>query len=82
MVKGCPNLNIDCCHLGGAAIRGAGIKASDAYTFAGCHDHHMEQHQIGERAFEKKHKLDLKALCREFYQRSPHRNKLDNPYAS
>ena len=71
---------IDCAHVSTSNNRGAGLKPSDAYTISLCHSHHMEQHQ-GTRTFEAKHGINMLALAREFYERSPHRGKLENPYA-
>jgi hypothetical protein len=78
-VRGCTNLNIDCAHVRRAANSGAGMKPSDAYCVSLCHEHHMESHR-GERTFERRYGLDLLALAREFFGRSPYRNRLDNPY--
>lgn len=58
------------------------MKPSDAFCWAACRDHHNEQHQIGERAFAEKYGLDLLELCKLFYRKSPHRNKLDDPYGA
>jgi hypothetical protein len=44
-----------------------------------CHDHHTESHQ-GERSFEARSKIDLVALARSFYEHSPYRRRLDNPW--
>lgn len=53
-----------------------GIKPSDRWCWSACRDHHGEQHQIGEPAFEKKYGVNLKALSAEFFAKSPHRFKL------
>lgn len=79
-VPGCQLMPIECAHVRRANNSGTGFKPSDAYTVALCREHHAESHR-GERTFEAKHGLDLMALAREFYLNSPHRNKLDNPYA-
>jgi hypothetical protein len=79
-VPGCQQMPIDCAHVSIPGNRGVGIKASDAYTISLCHPHHMEQHQ-GSETFERKYKINMVALAREFFERSPHRHKLDNPYA-
>jgi hypothetical protein len=36
----------------------------------------MEQHQIGERAFEKRYGVDLRELAQEFARRSPNARRL------
>lgn len=78
-VPGCQLMPIEVAHVNTAANRGVSRKASDAFTVSLCRDHHAESHR-GERTFERKHGVNLMALAKEFYQRSPHRQKLDNPY--
>ena len=79
-VPGCRDLPIECAHVRRASTAGIGIKSSDAFCLSLCRNHHSESHRIGEQTFEKRHGIELMALAREFYERSPHRNKLDNPY--
>lgn len=55
---------------------GLGMKPDDSWCISLCNAHHIEQHNIGERSFEKKHGIDMKALAQEFARRSPHRGKL------
>lgn len=62
-----------------ASTRGMGQKSSDGQTVSLCRDHHSESHQ-GERTFEQRHGLSLMKLAEEFYRRSPHKAKLDDPY--
>lgn len=50
-----------------------GLKPSDSWCISLCRAHHLEQHEVGETAFEAKYDLDLRALAREFAQRSPYR---------
>lgn len=78
-VPGCQLMPIECAHVRRASTAGVGIKSSDAYCVSLCRDHHAESHR-GERTFEKRHGIDLMALAREFYERSPHKGKLANPY--
>lgn len=78
-VPGCQLMPIEVAHINRASTRGMGQKSSDAQTISLCRDHHAESHR-GERTFELKYGLDLMALAREFYERSPHRKKLDSPY--
>lgn len=80
-VPGCPRTPIECAHVRRASNSGTGIKPSDAFTVALCRDHHQESHQFGEKSFEAKYGLDLLALAQLFYRKSPHRHKLDDPYA-
>jgi hypothetical protein len=79
-VPGCQLMPIECAHVRRAGNSGQGFKPSDAFTVSLCAEHHAESHR-GERTFESKHGVDLMALAEEFYRRSPHRNKLDDPYA-
>ena len=48
-----------------------GLKPSDKWTISLCQFHHLEQHEIGEPAFEVRHDIDLKALAAEFAAKSP-----------
>lgn len=79
-VGGCDGMPIECAHVRRAANAGTGFKPSDAFTVSLCRDHHRESH-LGEKTFEARHGLDLMALAREFFARSPHRSKLDDPHA-
>ena len=57
---------IEACHYRTAANAGKDLKPGDWETFAACHAHHVEQHSIGQSAFEQKYGLDLPAICAEF----------------
>tara|TARA_Y100001951_G_scaffold88698_2_gene80455 strand:+ start:639 stop:974 length:336 start_codon:yes stop_codon:yes gene_type:complete len=78
-VPNCYQMPIECAHVRRASNAGIGIKSSDAFTVSLCRDHHSESHR-GEQTFEKRHDIDLMALAKLFYQRSPHRGKLDDPW--
>lgn len=69
---------IEVAHVRRAANSGTGTKPSDAYTVSLCREHHAESHR-GERTFEKRHSLNLEKLAREFFERSPYRQRLDDP---
>ena len=79
-VPGCQLMPIECAHVRTAATAGTGLKSSDAFTLSLCREHHAESHRIGDQSFQRRHGIDLKALAREFYEKSPHRSKLDSPY--
>jgi len=49
------------------------MKPSDKWTVSLCRLHHLEQHEIGETAFQAKHEVDLIELANEFALRSPWR---------
>jgi hypothetical protein len=70
-VGGCRGLPIECAHVRNGTDGGLGIKPSDKWTISLCRSHHLEQHEIGEPAFEARYDLDLRALAREFALRSP-----------
>jgi hypothetical protein len=53
-----------------------GMKPSDRWAISLCQHHHLEQHMIGEAAFDEKYDVSLLGLAREFAQRSPYRNRL------
>ena len=72
-VPECRGYPIECAHVRCGTNGGQGLKPSDQWTLSLCRDHHAEQHQIGERAFEKRYGIDLLALAQEFARRSPHR---------
>ena len=79
-VQGCRQLPIECAHVRCGTDGGTGVKPSDRWCISLCHAHHLEQHEIGEPAFEARYELDLRGLAREFAQRSPHRlNLKDQP---
>ena len=75
-VRGCRRGPIECAHVRSGTDGGAGLKPSDKWAISLCEFHHREQHRIGERAFERKHSLDLRSLATEFARRSPHSRKL------
>lgn len=78
-VPGCREMPIEVAHVGKANNHGMGKKASDAFTLSLCREHHAESHR-GDKTFEAKYGFSLLAKAEEFYRKSPHRNKLDDPY--
>jgi hypothetical protein len=78
-VDGCCEMPIECAHVRRSSNAGTGIKSSDAYCLSLCREHHRESHR-GEQTFERKYKIDLMAKAREFYERSPFKSRLDNPW--
>lgn len=77
-VPGCHEVPIEAAHVRTGTGGGMGIKPGDQWAISLCADHHRQQHQIGEPAFEKLYGIDLKALAREFAAKSSHRRKLGN----
>jgi hypothetical protein len=70
---------IEVAHVNRASTRGVGQKSSDAFTLSLCREHHSESHR-GEQTFQRKHGISMLDMAREFYRRSPHKAKLDDPY--
>ncbi len=56
-----------------------GLKPSDKWTISLCHQHHVEQHRIGECRFERRYGIDMRDIANEFAKWSPHSSKLDLP---
>jgi hypothetical protein len=75
-VPGCRRLPIECAHVRRATDGGCGLKPSDKWSISLCQFHHLEQHSIGEPAFEAKYDLHLRELALEFARRSPARQLL------
>lgn len=71
VVPGCQALDIEACHIRSAADAGTGLKPPDWRTFPACHNHHAEQHQVGQGTFEDRHGLDLDRIAAELVRRSP-----------
>jgi hypothetical protein len=69
-VPGCRQLPIECAHVRRGTDGGAGLKPSDKWCISLCRSHHLEQHELGERAFEAKYDIELRELAREFARRS------------
>ena len=71
-VPGCDSVPVECAHVRCGTDGGAALKPSDRWTISLCRQHHLEQHQIGERAFESRYQIDLVELAMTFARRSPH----------
>lgn len=72
---------IEVAHVSRASSGGMGMKSSDAMTLSLCRTHHDESHR-GEQTFNKRHGINMMELAKEFYRASPHRRKLDDPWAA
>ena len=79
-VPGCQLVPIECAHVSRASSGGMGMKSSDAMTISLCREHHAQSHSLGEQSFNTRHGIDMHSLAYEFWVKSPHRHKLDNPY--
>jgi hypothetical protein len=49
-----------------------GMKPPDRWTVPMCRAHHEEQHAIGHRAFDARHRIDSLALTYRYAALSPH----------
>jgi hypothetical protein len=75
-VPGCARMPIEAAHVRKDTHAGLSLKPSDRWVISLCAHHHREQHNVGERAFERRYSIDLAALAQEFARRSPHHTKL------
>ena len=75
----CQLMPIEVAHVSRSWSGGMGEKSSDAMTLSLCREHHAESHR-GEKTFCQKHGIDMLAKAEEFYRKSPHKGKLDDPY--
>jgi hypothetical protein len=67
---------VECAHVRVGTDGGVGLKPSDCWAISLCEHHHVEQHSIGEPAFEERYDIDLSAIAQEFARRSPYSLKL------
>lgn len=79
-VPGCQLEPTETHHIRTAANSGMGKKCSDAFIVSLCREHHAQYHRIGRDTFEERHGINCMTLAEEFYRKSPHRHKLDDPY--
>lgn len=77
-VPGCGLAPIEAAHVRTETGGGMGMKPGDDWTISLCATHHNEQHRIGEKSFETKHSIDMKALAREFAAASPALRRIRN----
>jgi hypothetical protein len=75
-VPGCKRMPVQCAHVRNGTDGGMGMKPSDKWAISLCDYHHLEQHSIGEAAFQDRYDIDLVDLAREFARRSPFKLKL------
>ena len=69
-VPGCEAGPIEFAHIRTAANAGTGLKPAAWHGVSLCSAYHAESHR-GERTFEAKYGIDLKAIAAEFARRSP-----------
>lgn len=67
---------IECAHVRTGTGGGMGVKPSDRWCISLCKDCHQDQHRIGESAFAKRWKVNLRDMAEAFAKASPHWPKL------
>ena len=68
---------VEAAHVRTGTDGGMGMKPSDCWVIPLCTEHHREQHRIGEAAFEKKHRLNLKGSAEEMAGKSPYLRRME-----
>lgn len=66
---------IEAAHVRTGTDGAMSVKPSDTWSIPLCSYHHKLQHDIGESAFEKRFKIDMKMSARHLASKSPHRGK-------
>ena len=72
----CRRLPVECAHVRCGTDGGTALKPSDKWVISLCAHHHREQHSMGERRFEQKYAISLRAVAQALARRSPHWRKL------
>lgn len=62
--------NIEAAHVRTETDGGTGMKPSDCWAIPLCHEHHREQHQIGEPAFERKYGIKMREIAASLWDKS------------
>lgn len=68
-----PGYRCEAAHVRTGTDGGTGMKPGDNWAIPLCHDHHQQQHRIGEKAFEAIYHIDMKKIAETFWRLSPHR---------
>ena len=63
---------IEAAHVRTDTNCGIGMKPGDEWIIPLCLRHHAEQHNIGERGFERKYNIDMKEIAAALARKSPH----------
>ncbi len=64
---------IEAAHVRIGTDGGTSLKPSDCFALPLCSVHHAEQHRIGERSFETKYGINMKAVAEKLWKASKHR---------
>lgn len=70
---------IEAAHVRRGTDGGTSLKPGDNWTIPLCQSHHAGQHAVGEETFERVHKIDMKAIAKALWDKSPHRRKVEQP---
>ena len=66
---------VEAAHVRSGTDGGKGVKPSDIFTIPLCNFHHRQQHNVGEKQFEFRHKIAMIEIAEDLARRSPHRAK-------
>jgi hypothetical protein len=61
---------VEAAHVRTGTDGGTGMKPSDSWAIPLCNEHHREQHQIGEPAFERKYGIKMKEIAAGLWDKS------------
>ena len=66
---------VEAAHVRDGTDCGLGVKPSDIFVVPLCSWHHRQQHNVGEKQFEFRHKISMIDIAEDLTRRSPHRAK-------
>ena len=66
---------VEAAHVRDGTDCGLGVKPSDIFVVPLCSWHHRQQHNVGEKQFEFRHKIAMIDIAEDLARRSPHRAK-------
>jgi len=66
---------IEAAHVRRGTDGGTSMKPGDNWTIPLCASHHAGQHAVGEETFERVHCIDMKAIAKALWDKSPHKAK-------
>jgi len=76
----CCDGKVEAAHVRIGTDGGTSLKPSDCWAIPLCASHHAEQHRIGERSFETKYKISMKAIAEKLWRVSSHRLKYERTH--
>lgn len=86
IVPGCESREMEAAHCRAGIPNdgrgGTGKKPHDKWTFAACHDHHAEQHRIGEHTFAAKYRIEPIKMAERLWRESPARIRIEQRQAA